>query len=89
MEPVQGAKGLVLPDVAAFTRPVLPVFDEIADHQPDEALDRGEDSHDPASPADLHVQALLAVGVNRRVGLRSRSAHTFTKIKNSLYVRYR
>ena len=62
MEPVQGSKDLVLPDVAAFTRPVLRVFDEIADRQPDVALDRGEDADHPAPPADLHVQPLLAVG---------------------------
>ena len=62
MEPVQGVKELVLADVAAFTRPVLGVFDEIADRQPDVALDRGEDADHPAPPANLHVQPLMAVG---------------------------
>ena len=62
MEPVQGPERLVLPDVTAFIRPVLGVFDEIADRQPDVALDRGEDPDHPAPPADLHVQPLLAGG---------------------------
>jgi hypothetical protein len=59
MKPVQGSRDLVLPDVTEFARPVLRVFDEIADRQPDVAFDRGEDPHDPASTADLHAQPFL------------------------------
>ena len=62
MEPVQRPEDLVLTDIAAFTRPVLRVFDEKADRRPDVAFDRGEHSHHPASAADLHVQPLLPVG---------------------------
>lgn len=62
MEPVQRSKGLIFPDVNAFTRPVLRVLDEVADRLPDVALDRGEDADHSAPPADLHVQPFLAVG---------------------------
>jgi hypothetical protein len=62
MEPVQGPEGFVLPDIAAFTPPVLRVFDEIADRQPDIGFDGREHAHHPASAADLHVQPLLPVG---------------------------
>ena len=62
MEPVQGPEGLVLPDIAAFTPPVLRVFDEIADRQPDIGFDGRERAHHPAPPANLHVQPLLSVG---------------------------
>ena len=62
MEPIQGTKGLVLPDIAAFTPPVLRVFDKVADRKPEITLDRGEHAHHPAPPADLHVQPLLPVG---------------------------
>ncbi len=48
-EPVQGSEHLVLPDITAFIRPVLSVLDEVADRQPDVALDRGEDADDPAN----------------------------------------
>jgi len=41
MEPVKGRKGLILPDIAGFTRSILRVFDEIADRQSDIALDGG------------------------------------------------
>jgi hypothetical protein len=56
MEPIQGTKGLVLPDIAALTSPVLRVFDKVADRKPEITLDRGEHAHHPASAADLHVQ---------------------------------
>jgi hypothetical protein len=56
MEPVQESEHLVLPDLGSFTRPVLRVFDEVADRQPDAAFDRGEDADHAAPPADLHVQ---------------------------------
>jgi hypothetical protein len=62
MEPIQGTKGLILPDIAALTSPVLRVFDKVADRQPDVAFDRGEHADHPAPPADLHVQPLLPVG---------------------------
>ena len=62
MESVQGSENLVLPDIAAFTPPVLRVFDEIADRQPEIALNRGEHTYYPASAADLHVQPLLPIG---------------------------
>ena len=62
IKPVQGSKDLVLPDVATFAPPVLRVFDEIADRQADIRFDRREHAHNPAPPADLHVQPLLAVG---------------------------
>ena len=62
MEPIQGTKGLVLPDIATLTPPVLRVFDKVADRKPEIALDRGEHTHHPASAADLHVQPLLPIG---------------------------
>jgi hypothetical protein len=40
METVQGQEGRAFPDVTAFTRLVLRVFDEIADRQPHIILDR-------------------------------------------------
>lgn len=42
MEPVQGRGVLILPDVAAFVRPVIRVLDEIADRQPDPDEAKGE-----------------------------------------------
>jgi len=53
MEPVQGAKDLVLPDIAPFVSPVFAVFDEIADHQSEVARNRGEHADDPVPPTDL------------------------------------
>ena len=62
MKPVQGPEHLVLPDIAAFARPVLRVFDEIAEGQPDIAFDRREHTDHPAAASDLHIQPLLTVG---------------------------
>jgi hypothetical protein len=62
MESVQGPERLVFPDLTALARPALRVFDEIANRQPNIALDRREDVHDPAPPTEFHVQPLLAVG---------------------------
>jgi hypothetical protein len=61
MEFIQRPEDLVLPDVAAFAPPVLRVLDEIADRKADIGRDRREHAHNPAAPADLHVQLLLAV----------------------------
>jgi hypothetical protein len=62
MNPVQGPKILVLPELGPLTPPVLRVFGQIADRQPDNGLDQWERSTHPAPPADLHVQPLLPVG---------------------------
>jgi hypothetical protein len=41
MEPVQRTNDLVLPDITAFVRPVLRLFDEITHRQPDVTFDGG------------------------------------------------
>lgn len=62
MEPIRGPEDLVLPDIAPPILPVLRVFDEIADGQPDVAFNRGERPEHPTPAEDLHVQWFLPIG---------------------------
>ena len=62
MKLFQGFDDLVLSNVASLPAPVLRIFDQGADRKSDIGLDGWKNADDPASPADLAIQPLLAVG---------------------------